>query len=158
MVEKKLTYIQELERKKAEYHEQKHKEKYPDGVFSVQIRYGSHGFDDKDAGLEKSIQLRWGIKSGPQHYAKSFVVGRTREGEIYFDSYINNSFQYTYNYPTMEKLLAKCKRECVAQELVDAFLHEFNTGELQKKAWEKRMADLKKRNPKLWAEIMEKRK
>jgi len=123
-VAKKLTYIQQLEAKKRKYHKAKHKKKYPNGVFSIQIRYGDHGWSHKAPGIENRIQLRWGIKRNTQCYGTSFAVVKTKDGV---------AFDYTYNYNNLNSLLRKCEREGVDPKLVNAYLEELKKRGIQAK-------------------------
>ena len=120
----KITYIQELKQKQIEYHKTKHKEKYPNGVFSLQIRYGKYGHDKKDEAKQRSIQLRWGTKSSPQYYScESFTVEQIGS-EIKVIKYISNSFEYTYNFSDVENLLRRCDKEHVDTDIVDVYIRE----------------------------------
>jgi hypothetical protein len=113
------SYIQELEAKKREYHNQEFKKKYPNGCFSIQIRYGKYGFDAVK-GKERRIQLRWGIKTNSTHYwTKSFYVDENGNIET-----INNSFKYTWNYDNLKDLLKKCIKENVDKKLISLYKKE----------------------------------
>ena len=124
MKTKKLTYIQKLELKKRKYHEARRKSKYPNGIFSIQIRYGPYGWHSKKDNVERHVGLRWGIKRSNYYYGRSFELFRAEDGKIVIRDHINNSFKYTYNYPDLDSLLRKCKRAEVDQDLVDTYIKE----------------------------------
>jgi len=130
----KETYIQSLNRLKREYWEKEFEDKYPNGVYSLQIRHGASGYGDKDEPI-MSIQLRWGKKHSNFYYkyATSFTVsnyidpgafrGIIKKGITVIKG-INNSFKYTYNYNTLEKLLTKCTKENVSKKQIEVYLEQ----------------------------------
>jgi hypothetical protein len=121
---KELTYVQKLEEMKRKYHEEQHKSRYPNGVFSIQIRYGMFGWKKPTPEHEeKHVQLRWGVRISPQHWGTNFCIGKNVNGEL-ITRRINNSFDNTYNYNNLDALLRKCDRENVDQPLIDAYTNE----------------------------------
>ena len=126
MSDKKLTYIQELELKKRAYHRSKHSEKYPNGVFSLQIRYGKYGYGKSGGDEERIVQLRWGIKRSNFYYSSTSFTVKKFNDDISVVKGINNSFKYVYNYSDIDSLIRKCKRAKVEQDLIDAYVSEFN--------------------------------
>lgn len=120
---KKLTDIQELELRKRKIHEKKFKEKYPNGCFSIQIRYGRYGWKKPSPeNEEKHIQLRWGIKKdSTQYWFNSFTIDKNLKIVS-----INNSFGNVKNYNTLEKLIEKCKKENINQKQIDLYIKTYN--------------------------------
>ena len=118
-----LTHIQQIEREKRIYHAQNWEKQYLNGCFSLQIRYGAYGFG-KRGNSPRHIQIRWGTKKvrdqgtfTPAYWTKSFAV----KDDLTIEP-IDNSFKYTYNYNTLEKLLKKCEKEQVPKEMINKYI------------------------------------
>lgn len=93
--------IKELDIQKRKLHEDVYKKKYPNGVFSVQVR------ENYQTG-NLSVYLRWGTKLGFRvfsnaYYRESISVGG--RGEII--PRIEGSFGNVNNYSTIEKALTR---------------------------------------------------
>lgn len=115
---KKLTFIQQKEQEKKEYHKKQFQLKYPLGCFSLQIRYGRYGFGLKSEKIISSRQIRWGTKKySTYYYERSFNIQKN----LAIQQGINNSFRYTYNYSSLQKLITKCNKEKIPQEQIEKF-------------------------------------
>ena|ERR1039457_1137042 len=114
-----MTPIQKLEQKKKLIHRKNFQKKYPNGCFSLQIRYGQYGFSSRPDPIRR-VELRWGTKTdSTQYFHKSFRIQANREV-----STINNSFDYVYNFSSFGELMQKCKRENVPEELIIQYTQE----------------------------------
>lgn len=114
-----MTVIQKLEKQKRLIHQKAFKKRYPNGCFSLQIRYGQYGYESKNSPI-RQVELRWGIKTNStQYWAKSFRI--KENGEI---NTINNSFGYVYNYDSYNELINKCRKENISESIINKYTEE----------------------------------
>lgn len=118
-----LTYVQQKQQEIKEYHQKLFQKKYPLGCFSLQMKYGKYGYGLKSKEKIHSIQIRWGVKKYSTLYCckKSFNI----QEELAIQEGINNSSKYTYNYPSLQKLITKCNKEKVPQKQIEKFIDTY---------------------------------
>ena len=142
----KLTFIQQKKQEMKEYHKKQFQLKYPLGCFSLQMRYGEYGWGLKSKEPIQSKQIRWGTKKYTgYYYGRSFNI----QENLKIQEGIGNSFQYTYNYSSLQELITKCNKEKIPQKQIEKFIDTYKR-QLKSKTIEELQKEDKKNGLPSW--------
>lgn len=105
----------------------KYRAKYPLGKFCIQNHGGwkIHWCPSRNTShcSKRGISVLYKDTAAP---APAIKTSKYNPDGVQHENYQNCCFGKVYNYSSLESLLAACRKKCLPQELVDAFVLRYN--------------------------------
>jgi len=127
--EHKMKTQKELIREHRQGLDKRFVEKYPNGLFTVQLRYGKYGYDKKTGSIATIYGIHYNVKRRTSwcSYRGISVEFDKRKDTIHVETSQNNSFGYCYHADSFDKCIALATKHNLPAIIVNEFQKAFRS-------------------------------